>query len=295
MTSRQTENVSLTSWLLLLLLSLIWGSSYILIKKGLVAYSPTQLASMRISISMLAFLPFFIYRFRKIDWSRWKYYAIIGLSGNFFPAFLFAFAETEISSSIAGVLSSLTPLFTLLLGLLFYAVRFSWYKAAAVVIGLAGAVLLIAFGGGDHLEGNNWYGLLVVLAAMMYALSANTVKKHLNDIDPIDMSVGSFMMMGPPAFLYLFRTDFVNRLQTHEAAWTSLMYIFILAVVGTVIANVLFYKLVQITNAVIASMVSYLTPIVAVCWGVLDQEAISLYHFLGMGLILTGVYLSKKG
>jgi drug/metabolite transporter (DMT)-like permease len=290
MATKQDNSVTLYSWFLLLLLALVWGSSYILIKKGLVAFSPTQLASMRISISMLSFLPFFLIRFRKIDWSRWPYYAIIGLSGNFFPAFLFAYAETEISSSVAGVLSSLTPLFTLLLGLLVYGVKFSWYKVAAVIIGLCGATILILFGGGKNFEGNKWYALLVVIAAMMYALSSNTVKKHLNDIHPLDMSIASFMIMGPPALMYLCSTDFISRLQTQEAAWSSLAAIATLSVMGTVIANLLFYKLVQLTNAVVASMVSYLVPAVAISWGFLDGEPISVFHFLGMALILIGVY-----
>ncbi|MFK7807557.1 MAG: DMT family transporter [Saprospiraceae bacterium] len=295
MDSSQNENVGLYSWFLLLLLSLTWGSSYILMKYGLLAYSPEQMASLRITISMLSFLPLFIIRFRKIDWSKWKYFLIIGLAGNFFPSFFFAFAETEISSSLAGVLSSLTPLFTLLLGLLIYGVQFSWFKAVAVVIGLCGAVVLVLFGSGANFEGNRWYALLVVGATMMYAISSNTVKEHLSDVKPIDMSIASFIMVGIPAMLYLLTTDFLHRLTTHESGWSSLGYISILAIAGTVIASILFYKLVQLTNAVIASMVSYLVPVVALFWGFMDGETISIYHFLGMGLILVGVYISRRG
>ncbi len=293
MESKQNESVSLYSWFLLILLSLTWGSSYILMKKGLLAYQPEQMASLRITISMLCFLPFFFLRFRKIDWSKWKYFLIIGLSGNFLPSFFFAFAETEISSSLAGVLSSLTPLFTLLLGLLIYGVPFTWNKAVAVGIGLAGAVVLVLYGSGANFDGNKWYALLVVLAAMMYALSSNTVKKHLGDVNPIDMSIASFIMVGFPAMIYLFNTDFLYRLQTHESGWSSLGYISILAIAGTVIASILFYKLVQLTTPVIASMVSYLVPVVALFWGFMDGETISVFHFLGMGLILVGVYVSK--
>ncbi|HHS95791.1 MAG TPA: EamA/RhaT family transporter, partial [Phaeodactylibacter sp.] len=222
-------------------------------------------------------------------------YAIIGLSGNFFPAFLFAFAETEISSSMTGVLSSLTPLFTLLLGLVFYKLPFSWRKIIAVLIGLTGAMLLILYGNGANFEGNKWYALLVVAATIMYAYSSNTVKEHLNDVDPLDMSIASFVMIGLPALVYLFSTDFVNRLHRHEAAWSSLGYIFILAVLGTVIASLLFYRLVQLTTAVTASMVSYLVPMVALMWGFADGEVISIFHFLGMLLILLGIYISRKG
>lgn len=293
MESKQNESVSLYSWFLLILLSLTWGSSYILMKKGLIAYQPEQMASLRITISMLCFLPFFILRFRKIDWSKWKYFLIIGLSGNFLPSFFFAFAETEISSSLAGVLSSLTPLFTLLLGLLMYGVPFTWNKAIAVGIGLAGAVVLVLYGSGANFDGNKWYALLVVLAAVMYAFSSNTVKKHLGEVNPFDMSTASFIMVGVPAMIYLFNTDFLYRLQTHEAGWSSLGYISILAIAGTVVASVLFYKLVQLTTPVIASMVSYLIPVIALFWGFMDGESISVFHFLGMSLILIGVYVSK--
>ncbi len=289
------KNTNIYSWLLLLLLGLIWGSSYILIKKGLIAYSAEQLASMRISISMLSFLPFFFWRYRKIDWSRWKYFAIIGLTGNFFPAFFFAFAQTEISSSVTGVLSSLTPLFTLLLGLLFYGITFNWNKTVAVAIGLTGAILLILFGNGADFEGNNWYALFVVAGALMYSLSVNTVKNYLNDVDPIDMSIASFMMIGWPAMFYLLSTDFINTLSSHPAGLSSFAYVVVLAVMGTVIASILFYKLVQLTSAVIASMVSYIVPMVAVFWGFADGEPISLFHFIGMALILFGVYISRRG
>lgn len=295
MESTQRENISLYSWFLLILLSLTWGSSYILMKKGLIAYSPEQMASLRITISMLSFLPFFFLRFRKIDWSKWKYFLIIGLTGNFFPSFFFAFAETEISSSLAGVLSSLTPLFTLLLGLLFYGILFSWYKTAAVIIGLCGAVVLVLYGSGSSFDGNRWYALLVVAATLMYAISSNTVKSHLSDVEPLDMSIASFIIVGLPAMIYLFNTDFLTRLSAHESGWSSLGYITILAIAGTVIASILFYKLVQLTSPVIASMVSYLVPIVALFWGFLDGEVISIFHFIGMVLILVGVYISRKG
>lgn len=288
------KNKTLLGWLLIIALSLVWGSSYILIKKGLIAYNPVQLASLRISISGLAFLPFFILNYKSIDWSKTKYYAIVGLTGNFFPAFLFALAQTEINSSVAGVLSSLTPLFTLLLGLLFYANTFSWYKTLAVLIGLFGASILILFGKEAGLQGNNLYALLVVLGALLYSISANTVKKHLQEIDPIALSTASFMIIFPPALIYLFTTDFLTILNTSPSGYTSLGYIVLLAIAGTVIASILFYKLVQLTNAIFATMVSYLIPIVAIGWGYIDGESITLYHLIGMSFILLGVYISRK-
>ena len=260
----------------------------------MVAYAPEQVASLRISISALAFLPYFIIRYQSIDWSKAKYYAVVGFAGSCIPAFLFALAQTQINSSITGILSSLTPLFTLLLGLLFFGIKFSWSKTIAVVVGLGGAGFLILFGKETGLDGNIWYAFLVMIGTLLYAVSVNTIKTYLQEVDVFTLSAVSFMMIGIPAVLYLFTTDFLQVLTSHPAGFSSLGYITLLALAGTVMASVLFFKLVQLTSAVFASMVSYLVPLVALFWGSLDGEPITLYHFLGMGMILVGVWLSKK-
>jgi len=288
------QRPSLKHWLLLLFLSVVWGSSYILIKKGLIAYSPEQLACLRICISGLAFLPLFVLRFKSIDWSKIKYIAVVGFAGSFFPAFLFAFAQTELSSSTTGVLSSLTPLFTLLLGLLFFKFPFSWPRLIGVILGLAGAVSLILFGDAGKMSGQLFYGILVLLGCLFYALSGNTLKAALQELNVITISAVAFMMISLPALFYLFSTDFLEVLQTDETALTSLGYIAILALFGTVLASVLYFRLIQMTNPVFGSTVSYLIPIVALGWGALDGEVIGILHLLGMVLILGGVYISGK-
>ncbi len=281
-------------WLVLALLALTWGSSYILIKKGLVAFSPEQLASLRISISALAFLPFFLTRFNKIHWKRWGYLIVVGLSGSGIPAFLFAIAQTKLSSSLTGVLSSLTPLFTLAIGVLAFGVSFVSSKAIGVLLGLAGAISLIFFGDEGGISESIGCGILVILACACYALSSNTVKTYLQDMSAITISSVSFTIIGFPAVIYLFFTDFVEVLSYKEHAWASLGYVTILSIAGTVIASILFYRLVQMTDAVFASTVSYLIPIIALLWGIVDGELITIYHLLGMGLILFGVYISRK-
>ena len=285
---------SLQSWLTLVLLGLVWGSSYILIKKGLVAYSPVQLACLRITISALAFFPFFILNWKKIDWSKLRFLLIVGFMGSGVPAFLFAFAQTELSSSMAGVLSSLTPLFTLSLGILIFGRPLIWAKVFGVLIGLAGAVLLILFGSEAGVEGKIGYGLLVVVGCVCYATSVNTVETYLPDMSSITISAVAFVLIGVPAVVYLFLTDFTKVLQSHPDAWASLGYITILALFGTVLASILFFKLVHMTSAVFSSTVSYLIPLVAILWGLLDGEVIGIFHLLGMGLILLGVYMSRK-
>ncbi len=198
----------LKSWGVLFLLSLVWGSSYILIKKSLLAYSPMQVACLRLSISAIAFFPFFCWHFRSIDWSKIKYLVLVGLTGSALPAFLFSTAQTEISSSVAGVLSSLSPLFTLVLGILFFGSPVILSKIAGILTGLIGAIVLMAFGKNAGLEGNLWYGLLIILGCLCYATSSNTVKTYLQDMSSLKISAASFFIVGLPCLGFLFTTDF---------------------------------------------------------------------------------------
>ncbi len=284
----------LDNWVMLFFLALVWGSSYILIKKGLEVFAPVQVATLRICISALAFLPLFISRFKNIKREQLKYLLIVGFAGSGIPAFCFAFAQTEISSSIAGVLSSLTPLFTLVLGILFFKRPTIWLKILGVIIGLGGAIFLIIFGKSAGIEGNLWYGLLVVFGCLMYATSVNTVGSYLQDLDSKTISAVSFFMIGIPGFLYMGFSGIPQVLTNVEGAWTALGYITLLALFGTVLASVLFFKLVQDTSPIFASMVSYLIPLIALVWGQIDGESITLFHFAGMVLILIGVYISRK-
>lgn len=284
---------TLVSWLILLVISIVWGSSYILIKKGLVAFAPDQLACLRIGFSTVAFLPVFLYRFKAIDWSKTKALLIVGGAGTLIPAFLFANAQTQLSSSLTGVLSALTPLFTLLQAFILFNLAFSWNKLIGVLLGLVGAIFLIYFGQTDQSQ-NLWYGSLVLIACFMYAYSSNTIKASLQDMNPITLSAAAFVLVGSPALIYLFTTDFLEVLQTHPEGWTSFGFIILLALGGTVLSSLLFFWLVQLTDPIFASTVNYLIPIVALTWGVLDGEDIQMYHFLGMFFILLGVYISRK-
>lgn len=296
--SESTETTTSIStwraWGTLVLLSLIWGTSYILIKKALTVFTPLQLGALRLSISTLAFLPFLIYHGRQIDWRRWPFLLLVGLTGTGLPSFLFPLAQRGISSSLAGILNSLSPLFTLLLGVLLFRARFIWSKLLGVLIGLAGAVVLVLRGNGD-ITGSAGYALLAVAGAFCYAISSNTVATHLSRINSLLISAASFAMVGVPAAIYLFGgTDFVQVLTTHPHGWLGLGYVAILALFSTVLASIIFFQLIQWTGAVFGSTVSYLVPMVAVGWGLADGEALGWPHAVGMILILLGVYLSRR-
>ena len=283
------------SWSILIALALVWGSSYILMKKALIVFEPMELAGLRILISSLFFLPFFIKNFKKIVWQNWKYYLIIGLLGSGFPALLFAFAQTKLNSSLTGILSSLTPLFTLITGILFFSKSINRNQVIGVIIGLSGAILLMALGNEQAQFDMQTLGYtaLVVLACLFYALSSNTVGSKLPNKSSFDISTSAFTFLLPLGIAILCNEQVWIPLKQSNGL-EGLAYVGILSLGGTVAASVLFFHLVQIRDAIFASMVSYLIPIVALMWGFLDGEKISLIHAAGMTLILFGVFLTRK-
>jgi len=281
------------SILLLAILSLIWGSSFILIKKSLVAFSPIQVFGCRIGIAGLAFFPFFLREVKKMKRKDMPYFITVGIFGSGLPALLYAIGQQHVSSSIAGLLNSLTPLFTLLLGILFFQTQVQNNKIVGVFIGLLGALLLVFFGQPVGDNNNYFYAGLLVVAAGCYALSLNTVGRFLNTYGAITISSIAFGLVTIPALLILFSTNFVEVMQENKNAYSSLAAVSVLSLLGTFAANILFYKLVQITNPLFSSMVSYIIPVVAIGWGFVDGELITIYHLIGFILILMGVYLSK--
>lgn len=288
------QNKTVVSWVLLLILSLTWGSSYILIKRGLEAYAPLQVASVRLVVSTIAFIPILIILKRKITWKNWKLYFLVGLTGNAIPALMFAIAQTQLSSALTGVLNSVTPLTTFLIGFLIFRMPFRWYKLLGVIVGLGGAFLLIWFGRESGAATNPFYAGFVLIAATCYAISSNTVASFLKNHGSIEISGASFVMISPLAFYLFWYSGVWETTITHPAGWAAFGYITILAMAGTVVASILFYKLVHLKGAVFSSFVSYIMPIVATLWGVFDGEPVTLLSLSGMVLILLGVYIARK-
>ncbi len=288
-----TLSPSVLSILLLAVLSLIWGSSFILIKKSLLAFTPIQVFGCRIGIAGIAFFPFFLREIKKLKRKDLLAFIVVGVFGSGLPVFLYALGQQHVNSSIAGLLNSLTPLFTLLIGLMFFQVKVPRKKIVAVFIGLLGAIILVTYGQPAGQSNNYFYAGMLVIATSCYALSLNTVGKYLGHYGALTISSIAFGLVTIPAILVLFSTNFIEVMQTDANAYTSLSAVTVLSLLGTFVANILFYKLVQLTNPLFSSMVSYLIPIVAIGWGMMDGELITVYHFIGFVLILCGVYLSK--
>lgn len=280
--------------ILLIVLAIIWGSSFILMKRGLHSFSGMQVGSLRMFLSFLLLLPLTIKFFSQVDKKKYGLLFLVGLTGNGLPALLFAIAQTKINSSTAGVLNSLTPIFTMLFGFFFLKQIFETKKIFGVFLGLAGAIVLVLIRSNGDFESNYAYGLLIVLATICYGISVNLVKTYLHDMKSLAISGFALVGIGPPLAIYLFfYTDFIARVQTQPEALTSLGFIFLLSLFGTAISLVLYNQLVKVTDALYASLVTYLIPIVALAWGLLDYEWISWVHLLGISLILLGIYLSR--
>jgi drug/metabolite transporter (DMT)-like permease len=290
----QEKPIELKSFFILLALSLVWGSSFILIKKALIAFDPIELACMRISISALAFTPVIYFQRNKIPWNEWKLFLAIGLTGSGIPAFMYFLAQTNINSTASGLLNSLTPIWTLIIGIIIFKNRMDASKTIGVVIGFLGAALLMIWGESEGENNNLWYGLFVVFGTLCYGMSGNLVKHYFQNVRSIIISATSFFMIGPPAIGYLLYKGTLTQIEWNQDQIYSIGAIVLLSLVGTVLATIIFYKLIQDTNAVFGSSVAYLMPIVAMGWGFIDGESIGLVVILSMLLILTGVYLIKK-
>jgi drug/metabolite transporter (DMT)-like permease len=281
--------------ILLIALALIWGSSFILMKNGLKVYSSAQVATMRMFFSFLFLLPLTIRYAFKIPIKYYGMITLVGLLGNGIPAILFATAQTKLNSSTAGVLNTLTPIFTLVVAAVFFKQTFSLQRIAGVVLGLLGAIALIMLRSNGSIDPNYTYGLYILLATICYAWSVNLIKEYLHKLPALGISSLALLVIGPVYGYYLFyHTDFILRVQLETGSLDALFYVVLLAMFGTALSLILFNKLVQISNIVYASSVTYLIPIVALFWGIVDGEQLNIIHFIGMGMILSGVYLANR-
>ena len=289
----QAQNPGRQDWIILVFLSIVWGSSFILIKYCLEYFTPIQVGALRVLISSVAFLPICIIRWKRIDWSYWPFYLIVGLCGSGIPSFLFPLAQQELESSIAGILNSLTPLFTLIIGILFFATKLNKWKTLGVFIGLLGATILTVWGQELSIDSKIIYGLYIVAATLCYGISVNVVKGKVDHINATLLSSLAFSFLIPFAIVMLYVSDATSAV-VQTGAWKGIAYVSILSLVGTFLSSILFYKMVQRTNAVFGSSVTYLIPVVSLMWGVADGESFTIFHVLGMVFILAGVYLSRK-
>lgn len=282
-------------WVYLILLSIIWGSSYILIKKTLIGVSPLQLGSLRVIFTTMVLFILGFSSLKKIPKDKWKWIILTGYIGSFFPSFFFAFAQTEIDSGVAAILNSLTPLATLIIGVVFYKFIIDSKQILGVIIGLFGSFLLIYEGSTINPDQNFLFVGFIITSSVCYATSVNMLKAHLQDVPAVSIALGNFLCILPPALIILFYSGFMNiNVIESPKVQNALFYIIVLSVFGSAFAKILFNKFVQIASPVFASSVTYTLPVVAVMWGLLDGETINFRQILATIVILIGVYFANR-
>lgn len=284
-----------TKWIYLIILSVIWGTSFILIKKGLIGLTPYQLGALRTVLTGLFLLVVGYKTVKTIKKKDWKWIVISGLLGSFIPAFFFAIAETEIDSAVVSVLNSLVPLNTILLGLAVFKITSTKRQIFGVIIGFIGTTILILKGAALNPSQNYLFAGFIIASTLMYAANVNIIKRYLQDVKPLAIAVGNYVPIIIPALIVLCFTDFFSKTQFNQPGFgLSVFYIAVLSLFGTAWAKVLFFKLVQISTPVFASSVTYIMPIVALIWGLLDGEKFTLIQGCASAIILTGVWLANK-
>ncbi|MCC6727552.1 MAG: DMT family transporter [Saprospiraceae bacterium] len=288
-----TKNPGLNKWLILVVLSLIWGSSFILIKKGLTGFGFVEAASIRLMAAGAVFLLPGIYQMGKVPRDRWPFMVLITLVGMFIPAFLFCLAQQHVQSAVAGILNALTPVFTFVFAAILYKTNHKATQIGGLLLGLASAVLLVIERSDSSLTLNPYAGLIVI-ATVCYGLNINLVKNHLNEVHSFTISTVSVSLGGLLSFFFVFLPRHEHYNFSHEN-WLPLAALIGLGIMSTAVAQVLFYKLIKENSAIFASSTTYTMPIVAVAWGLLDGEPFGWGHVLAIVGILTAVVLIRKG
>ena len=282
-------------WVLLVVLSIIWGSSFILIKKSLEHFTPYEVGALRVLIAGIVLLPLAVLNIKKFPRKHLKWLIIAAVTGNFIPMFLFPIAETQISSSIAGIINSMMPIFVIIVGTLFWKFSTSKRQLIGVAISFSGACIL-ALSGGESGELKLIPIVLLLLATLCYAISTTTVKSKLHEIPAKILSafVFSFVLILPSLITLVF-SGFFNNLHANENLFVGLGFVSLLSIFGTGLAMMLNYRLLSISTPLFASTVTLLMPVVAVIWGILDGEKLTPMQGLGGVVILAGlIFLRAK-
>lgn len=294
MNDSSSKNLSY-AWVILIILTLIWGSSFILIKRGLDAFSANEVGALRIVAAAVVMIPTAFRKLYTLKKQHFFWIFSVGFFGSLIPSFLFAIAETKLDSSIAGVLNALTPLFTVIVGIIFFHQYITKRIIIGLIIGFAGTMVLVSAGAEGFLANLNYYALFILLATLFYGFNVNIIKFKLSGVDAITLTSLSMLFVLPISLYYLLaHTPFVSTMSSHPLAWDSFFYVVLLGIMSTAVAMTMFNKLVQISSTIFASSVTYLIPIIAVVWGLLDNEVLLLQHYVGMLVILIGVYITNR-
>lgn len=281
-------------WFLLIIIALTWGSSFILVKRSLVAFTPYEIGAIRVAASGIILGAIGIPAIIKMPHRTLFWVVVAGFFGNFLPMFLFPIAQQKVSSSLAGILDALVPMFVLVFGYMFFGIKSRWSQVVGGIIGFVGAGSLIYFSDSSSESSHFWYAMLVVLAGASYGINALVIKEKIPNLTSIKLTAAVFTFWSVPSFVILYFTGLFKNFQLTESRIQALGALGFLTIFGTAIAMALYYKLIQNTTSVFASSVSYLLPLVAIVWGILDGERFTFWYIIGGTFILTGIYLIRE-
>ena len=278
-------------WILYFLLCLIWGSSFILMKEGLVTLTAFEVAAIRMLSAGLVSIPFAYRSLREITKKQRLYSVLTGILGSYLPAIFFCIAQTKIDSALAGMLNALTPLFVLLIGVSFFQLPLVKSKLIGILIGFVGMIVLFLKQTGSFQLEEMPYLLIVVVATICYGINVNIANRHLQGVRPLAIASVAFTFLIPLSLILLWTEGFFNYPITDNKVLISIASASFLGITGTALATVLFYMLMKRAGPLFSSMVTYGIPFVAVAWGFFYGEEITFLQILGLFIILTGVYV----
>lgn len=280
--------------LVLLILGMTWGSSFILMKQGLKGYNGFEVAVIRLSFSFLFLLPLLWKELRQIPVRKYLWLALAGWLGNGLPAFFFAIGLSRINSSLGGIINSTAPIFTLIIGSTLFGLHFKKAAVGGVLIGLAGTIYLVATGKGKGDDSHMYYALLPLMGSVCYGFSTNIIKTRLQELKPLVVTGGALAFVAPVAIPAMFILDLPARAFSGTVAGMAFFYSMLLGVVGTSLAVLVFNYLIKHTSVLFAASVTYIIPVFAMAWGFVFGEDITVHYFLGMGVIILGVWLVNR-
>jgi len=287
----------LINWGIFILLAVIWGSSFLLMKIGMqagsVQLSPYQVASLRMVFAGIVLVPFAFQALKNIPKNKIGLVILSGIIGNFIPAYLFCIAETKIDSALAGILNSLTPLFTILVGMVIFKVSIDFKKIGGILLGLVGLCVSVVAGKTLHFE-NFSFSFFIMLATICYGINVNMVGKHMQNISAIHIASVAFSFSVIPGIIILYMTGYFNYDFKDAALLHATLAGGTLGVINTSIASILFYILVKRAGILFASTVTYAIPFVSLAMGLIYNEPIHPLRIVGLAIILIGVYLVNK-
>jgi drug/metabolite transporter (DMT)-like permease len=293
LTQEKSTGVSVKAWFLLIFLSIVWGTSFIFVKKIVHNFNAVELGAGRIFIAGLALSPWAIIKFKEFPKAKAGYLLLSGLLGYLIPAIIFGVTGSKIDSSLAGALNATTPLFVLLTGVLFFSKKIASNHIIGISVGFLGSLILILSGSSHILSFDNPYSLLIMGATVMYGLNANILGSKLNNVSPIIISAYSLLFVGLIAFVILLNTEFFSKILLIENR-NYLYYFLFLGVMNSGIAAFLYNYTLQISSPLFASSVTYIIPVVATLVGIFDGEKVGIYLYLGMIITLIGVYILNR-